>query len=65
MGYSVVLEHSYSDIEELCILKLTGELMEEVWVKASVHDIWGYEIIKNIFNNLNSTFGLNMENILQ
>lgn len=39
--------------------------MEEVWVKASVHDIWDYEIINNIFNNLNSTFGLNMENILQ
>lgn len=41
--------------------------VQEVWVKATVHlyEIWGYEIGKNIFNNLNSVLGLNMENVLQ
>lgn len=65
----LVLEHSYSDIEVLCVLKLTGELMEvqEVWVKAIVHlhEIWGYEINENICSNPNSILGLNMENVLQ
>lgn len=65
----LVLEHSYSDIEELCVLKLIGELMEvqEVWVKATVHlhEIWGYEINENICSNPNSILGLNMENVLQ